>query len=672
MIGPRRDRPVIRLRIAMGIFLAVLLSFLGVLWRLQVVEGDDYLARAVKSIATTQTVAGARGRIRDRNGATLVRDQAQWQLKVSPNQMGERREETLLSLFSLCEQAGQTWTDTLPLERTAPFALTTAETDQLTKARFETFLEKRKQKSSQTGQALLSQLAEAFQIPSGYRDQEVRALVGVLYECALREEGIAQSAYVFLGDVDTDLIAQIRELDLPGVTVEAVPRRTYETTAAAHLLGRVGQIPSGQWETYQAKGYLMNETVGREGLEETLEEALHGSQGTLVLEEDREGNAVGADYAQEPQTGRDVTLTLDLALQEKAEQVLAQHIPQLEGAQGGAAVLLDVRDGGVLAMASYPTFDLSAFSQTYQALETDPLQPLYNRALQGTYAPGSVFKLVTAVAALEEGIITPETKIKDTGRYTYYRSPQPQCWIYRQTGRTHGVETVSEAITDSCNVFFYDAGRRVGIETLGDYARQFGLGSPTGIELSGESAGVVAGPSYTQSLGETWYDGNTLSAAIGQENNRFTPLQLASCAATLASGGKRWQVHLVDEVTTRQGETVYRHEPTLLDDLALSETTVQAVKEGMLGVTQEGSVKASFRQVGVPVCAKTGSAQVDGSQEANAVFLAFAPAENPEVALALVVEKGGSGSQLGAMAAELLAYYFQGEPEPLPGSETTP
>ena len=284
----------------------------------------------------------------------------------------------------------------------------------------------------------------------------------------------------------------------------------------------------------------------------------------------------------------------------------------------------------------------------------DEAHPLMNRAVQGLYAPGSTFKLVTAAAALEEGFLTPETQILDTGRYTYYKSPQPQCWLYRQEGKTHGLETVSEAIADSCNIFFYDAGRRVGIDMLGQYARALGLGEKTGIELAGEQAGVVAGPEYTASVGGTWYEGSVLSAAIGQENNRFTPLQLAHMVATLVGGGDRWQVHLLQKVA---GEAP--REKVRLGKVNLSPGNVAAIKEGMLAVTQSGSLAAAFQSLPVQVGAKTGSAQVDGEETSNAVLVCFAPYEDPEIALAVVVEQGGSGSSLGTVAAQVIQAYVQ-------------
>ena len=281
--------------------------------------------------------------------------------------------------------------------------------------------------------------------------------------------------------------------------------------------------------------------------------------------------------------------------------------------------------------------------------------------LQGLYAPGSTFKMITGIAGLEEGIITPYTQIKDQGRYTYYSKDGPMCWIYRQYGYPHGYETVSKAITDSCNYFFYEVGRQLGIDRLRDYAQRFGLGQKTGVELY-EEAGILAGPEYTQAMGSTWYDGNTLSVAIGQESTQVTPIQLANYIATLVNGGTRYATHLLKEVrSSDNSEVIYTHEPEVLNTIDIAPQNLDAVKKGMLGLTTEGSVARYFRDVGVQVGAKTGSAQISAQSESNAVFVCFAPYDDPQIAMAIVVEHGGSGSELGAIAAEILRYYFADE-----------
>lgn len=481
-------------------------------------------------------------------------------------------------------------------------------------------------------------------------DQDADPAVAQRLAALCREEGVAWSGTGPVEGVTSRLLARVKEEGLSGVTFTPVAQRVGQGTLAPHVLGRVGKMSPEEWETYGAQGYTMDALVGKDGAEAAFEAYLHGTPGQRMVETDQAGRVTSTSYAQKPQAGRDVTLTLDWDLQTAAEEALAAFLDSHPQSTGGALVALDVNDGGVLAMVSQPGYDEATFSADYAALAADEANPLMNRAVQGLYAPGSTFKLVTAAAALEEGYLTPETQILDTGRYTYYDSPQPQCWLYRQEGKTHGLETVSEAIADSCNIFFYDAGRRVGIDTLGRYARLLGLGEKTGIELAGEQAGVVAGPEYTASVGGTWYEGSVLSAAIGQENNRFTPLQLAHMTATLVGDGNRWQVHLLRQV---EGEDP---QPRVsLGQVNLSQENVAAIQEGMLAVTQTGSLAAAFQDLPFQAGAKTGSAQVTGEENANAVLVCFAPYDDPQIALAIVAEQGGSGSALGTVAAQTLS-----------------
>ena len=445
------------------------------------------------------------------------------------------------------------------------------------------------------------------------------------------------------------LRVRLREDPLDGVTLVPVSHRRGPGPLAPHALGRVGRMDPAQWAHYGPLGYKMDELVGQDGAEAAFESLLRGTPGQNLIETDTNGTVTEVHCLQTAQPGQNVTLTLDWDLQEAAQEALSEFLDTHPQATGGAAAVLDVRDGGVLALASQPGYDPETFSENYSALASDPAHPVMNRAVQGLYAPGSTFKLVTAAAALEEGILTPETKILDTGRYTYYKTPQPQCWLYRQEGRTHGLENVREAIRDSCNLFFYDAGRRVGIERLEQYAHALGLGEPTGIELSGEPSGVVAGPEYTHSLGKTWYEGNVLSAAIGQENNRFTPLQLAHMTATLASGGTRWQVHLL-----RQAGREEPLAPKKLGEISFAPENLEAIQTGMEEVTRTGSLSQAFRDLPFRAAAKTGSAQVAGAETSNAVLVCFAPYDDPILALAVVVEQGGSGSALGPIAAHIL------------------
>lgn len=683
-----------RVRSIVGVLVILILLFAWVLYDLQYVHGADYLAQSRRKIAKTETVEAARGEILDRYGRVLVTNRESYNVSLDTSFM-EDANATLTKLLDICRTQGVTWADTLPISAEAPFVFTfdTASSGAISNLyalaeslKWTDTLPAREEadairSAAQEGEgvsypsadAFLDKLRAYYEIDPLLPDGEARALMGVRYELTLRSREITYTAYVFAQDVQMPFIVTVKEADLPGVSIDTTTVREYNTAYAAHLLGRVGLMNSDEWNNvYQALNYPYNATVGKEGVELAFESYLHGTPGKRNIETNDQGKVVSGDdnwvvnqttgETLAPDPGDNVILTLDIKLQEAVERALATGIEGLksEDTQGGAAVVIDVRDGGVLAMASYPTFDLTTYTQNYNTLLADPLNPLLNRATQQVYPPGSTFKMVTAIGALEEGIIEPDTEILDTGRYLYYDDYQPQCWIYRDSGgrSTHGSENVSDAIKDSCNVFFFDAGRRLGISLLEQYAAMFGLGESTGIELY-EATGWMDGPEYTESHGQTWYEGNTLPAAIGQGNSRFTPLQLANYVATLANGGTHYAAHLLKEVKSNDfSQVVEQYEPTVLNQLEISPENLAAVTEGMLRVTTESSAKTYFADLGVQVAAKTGSAQVSSETESNALFVAFAPYENPEIALAIVVEKGGSGSTLANIAAEILGYYF--------------
>jgi penicillin-binding protein 2 len=633
-------------------------------------------------------VDAARGEILDSLGRVLVSNRVTYQATLDTSLMGDdaSRNATIRELLELCRDLDVEWTDTLPISDTAPYLYTstspfyTVSTDEegnttKTLTRLGKLAVKqewiddpteRDNVTLPTAGDLVGLLCDSFALEGG-ATEENRAVAGVLYELSLRSQGVYWASYVFADDVDIHLISAVKERALSGVQFKTASARQYHTTYAAHLLGRVTPIYAEDGDYYKDLGYPTDATVGRDGVEQAFEEYLHGTAGVQVLETNASGKAVSKSWKIDattgeelsPQPGYHVSLTLDIRLQEMVERSLAELVPTLEQAEGAAAVVVDMT-GGVLTMASYPTFDPATYS--YGDVD-ESLAPFLNRAINGLYPPGSTFKMVTAVGGLEEGIITPTTQIRDTGKYMYYApSYTPGCWIYNQRGSTHGLENVSDAIRDSCNVFFYDVGRRLGIDKLNEYAKKFGLGQPTGIELS-EKTGVVAGPDYTEDvLGQVWYEGSTLAAAIGQENNQFTPLQLANYIATLVNGGNHYSAHLLKSVKSSDfSQIIYEYEPQLLDTIDIDPANLAAVKLGMLEVTQSNSMSRYFQNLGFQVGAKTGSAQVSSATNSNAVFVAFAPYDDPQIALCIVVEKGGSGSELAATAADIISFYFSSE-----------
>ena len=537
--------------------------------------------------------------------------------------------------------------------------------------------------SGVSAQPLISKMREYFEVDPAVSDEEGRALVGVLYEMLLRTKDVSTSEYVFASDVDISFITKVKEAGLAGVKIDTTTARTYNTNYAAHLLGRVGSIYYDEWYAddsyYRNNGYNMNDTVGKEGVEKAFESYLRGEAGVRTTETNANGKVVSETWVpdengelQVPQPGNNVMLTIDERLQEAVETSLSQRVPGMtDQVKGASAVVLDM-SGGVLAMASYPTFDLSIYSDSaaYNQVSQDPLAPLYNRAIQGLYSPGSTFKMITGVAALQEGYTTPGEEILDTGRFQYpagekypYGDYHPACWYYLQYGGKHGWENMGEAIRDSCNIFFFTLADRMGIDIIDEYASMFGLGQKTGIEINGEKTGRVAGPAASEALGQEWYDGLLLSAAIGQGTTECTPIQLANYIVTLVNGGNRYPAHLLKTVKTSDYSQVveeYSAEP--LDSINISEENLETVKEGMGLMASEGSVAKYFKDLPVKVGAKTGTAQVgSATAESNAVFVCFAPYDDPQIAISIVVERGGSGTELGAIAADIVSAYFGSE-----------
>ena len=645
----------------LAFFGAFLLLFAAVLYDAQILHGGENRAKSISSNAASETVTASRGIITDRNGKVLVSNRLAYTLVFDRSGFDDDAalNAAILRLVQLCEETGTGWNDTLPIGRVGNFL-------RYSNARSETFdkfIEKNDLTSGASGRQLLSELRELYHVDESLSEREARLIVGVRYELHSRD------SYTFAEDVSTEVLSLITDGRYEGVTIRTASARVYNTALAAHILGTIGPIWQEEWSSsedtgyvgYADKGYSMNDLVGKDGVEKAFESYLRGTDGRRLITTDETGKITGELYTREPQPGGTVALTLDIDLQADVEAALAETISGMidkdSNERGGAAAVVSVGTGEVLALASYPTYDLSTFNEDYDELVNDQRLPMFNRATQGIYAPGSTFKMVTAVAALESGIITPSSIIQDRGIYTYYKDPQPMCWIYSQTGSTHGRINVSQAITDSCNYFFYEVGRLTGIRTLDSYASQFGLGQSTGIEI-GDSSGVLASPEWAESHDQEWTDGQTITAAIGQSYNLFTPLQLANYVATLVGGGDHYQAHLLRNVKAYDNSRLlYMYDDKPMNTVEISDSTLSAVTRGMHELTVSGSVAYAFENCVVSAGAKTGSAQV-GTDIANGVFVAYAPYEKPEIAVAIVIEKGGSGAALANTAVEIINSWF--------------
>ena len=650
-----------RVMILLGVFGAFLLLFGAVLYDAQILHGSENRARSISSNATSEVVPASRGIITDRNGKVLVSNRLAYTLVFDRSGFTDDASlnDAILRLIRLCQETGTAWNDTLPIAQTGSFLRYTNDRSES----FTQYLEKNKLTATAAGRQLIAEMRALYHVDESLSEKDARLVIGVRYELHSRD------SYTFAEDVSSEVLSLITDGRYEGVSIRTASARVYNTTLAAHILGTIGPIWQEEWSSnektgyvgYADKGYSMNDLVGKDGVEKAFEEYLRGTDGRRLITTDEDGKLTGELYTREPQPGGTVALTLDIDLQADVERALAQTITGMidedSNERGGAAAVVSVGSGEVLALASYPTYDLSTFNEDYEDLVADERLPMFNRATQGTYAPGSTFKMCTAVAALESGIITPSSIIQDRGIYTYYRDPQPMCWVYRQGGSTHGRINVTQAITVSCNYFFYEVGRLTGIRTLDSYASQFGLGQSTGIEI-GDSSGVLASPEWADSHNQEWTDGQTITAAIGQSYNLFTPLQLANYIATLVGGGEHYQAHLLKNVKEYDNSRLlYAYDDEPLNTVEMSGSTVEAVTKGMHELTVSGGVAFAFRDCVVSAGAKTGSAQV-GTDIANGVFVAYAPYEDPEIAVAIVIEKGGSGAALATAAVEIINSWF--------------
>lgn len=666
----------LRTNLLIALFCAVLVGFFAALYQAQVVNGANYRSSINYTIVQTEQVNSVRGDILDRYGRTLVTNEISYNVELDTDAMGDNRNAILRQLLDICRTQGVTWTDGLPITQSAPWTFTTdtpyayqtqnGDGESVTRLTTLGSLAQEckwvdsAEKAKLTSGELLAKMCETFGLIEEGKapTQADREMAGVLYELYLRLYEINNNNYVFARGVDITFISMVKENALDGVRIQTVTSRRYETNYAAHVLGYTGAITQSTKERYQELGYPMNATVGVAGVELAFEESLHGVSGTRVMELDNNGNIVSQQWQKEPEPGDNAVLTLDIALQSTTEDLLAQYAAAQEESGPMAAAVVDMT-GGVLALASYPTFDLSTFRENFDALAADENEPLNNRATQGLYAPGSTFKMLTAVAALSEGKITTTERIECTGIYRHFSdvNSQPHCWIWDSVRGVHGLDDVTRAITDSCNIFFYEAGLRTGIANLRKYAQQFGLGEYTGIEIS-EYKGWVAGPETSAHFNQQWYDGSTMSASIGQENNQFTPLQLANYVATLVNGGNHYACHLLKEFKSSDYSQVTQvYEPELLHTIDIGEKELDAVLQGMYNLSETASMSRYFSSLPVKVGCKTGTAQV-ATKTANAVFVCYAPYDDPQVALCLVAEQGASGGNLAELAAGILAQYF--------------
>lgn len=619
----------------LALVIVVLVSLYGVrLMTMQVVDGEEYAQLAKQRNSLTQTIQAARGEMVDRYGRPLVVNESCFDIVFDKTSMLKGEENAIiLKMFALFEESGEQWIDHLPLSGTVPFRFEGSAEDV---SRLKSFLEL--QEYASAADVMLS-LVERYDLEE-YPPETQRQLAGVRYEMEQRGYSI-NVPYTFATDVSKELVTRVSERsdELPGVRENESTTRDYVSgDLAPSIIGIIGPIYREEYLEYKEKGYLLNDIIGKFGIEKAYESTLRGENGLRRIEL-VDGMVENIIDEVEPQPGNTIALTIDKNLQAVAQQALADHVRNLNAtaeelkgkeAEGAAAVVINVKTGEVLVAANYPSYDLSTYNQNYSLLSQDPLSPLMNRALNGIYTPGSIFKPGMAVAGLAEGIIEDKyDTVECKGIYTYYEDYQPGCLGY------HGDIDVLEAIRHSCNIFFYDVGRRLTIQTIDVYGEQFGFGQPVGLELSA-AKGQLSSPELSNALGDTWEAGDVLQTSIGQSKTMASPLQLASYAATIANDGVRMQPYLVKSVHSYSFDTVLSEtQPKAVCNLEVDEKVFDIVKEGMVRMAEYW-----FADYPVPVATKTGTPQFYGDYT-NSTFISFAPANDPQIAVAVVVEKGG-------------------------------
>ena len=668
------------MRFRLGIFLTIFGLLIGVyvyrLIQLQVVN-----PRKSSTTAGTYTydirVRAARGEILDRNGNVLVTNRASYNLIISGYALfnSDNPNESLRQLASLCRELKIDYTDHLPVTKVKPYEYETASYSDSWNNYFRSFLRQNDWDSDVSAAQLIKLMRSRFRIPNDWSDEDVRDVLGLRYELDLRNYS-SLPIYTLLSDVDAAQLAELMELNVPGMQVQASTVREYNTSYAAHILGRTAAMSPEEWEVYKEKGYAMDAFVGKDGLERAFEEQLHGTDGILRTTVDREGNIISQYYAVEPKAGSNIETTLDINYQRTAEDALEDYVLKLrqtgvgareEGkdAEGAACVVLDVKTGAVLASASYPSYNPATFSRDYLDLVNDRYSPMFNRALMQAYPPGSIYKMSTSIAALNDGVISHLTTVEDRGVYDYYEDFQPACYLWTSSKQTHGIINCTQALMVSCNYFFYEVGRLTGWQRMDKTAKALGLGEPTGVELP-ETKGWRANPEtkrelYSDPAYQAFTDGDIIAMAIGQSENRFSPLQMAVYTAALANRGVRYKATFLNRIISADyQDLLYELKPTVAARLEITDEAYQVYTEGMRAAVADrnGTANKTLGSYPVPVCAKTGTAEHGAGGSDNASLVCYAPADDPQIAIAIYVEKGAQGGNLGNVARPIFDAYF--------------
>ena len=644
---------------------------------LQLVNGDSFTAQATNTTDYKFTVTAARGDIVDSKGERIASSTTGYNVVLNKLLMGDEDLDAMLQkIVGLLGENGESWNDSLLIgqpDAAGRYEFTAASDNAAEQKALAAMKDNLGLQQYATADDVMEKLVEDYDL-ADFSLYWQRVLSGIHYEMQLQAFSNVNN-FVMAENVSEATVATIKEnsLSLPGVEIVETSTRSYEQgTVLPHVLGRVGKITAEKWKvtdengqvTYplKEKGYNMNDIIGISGLESAYEDELRGKDGVETITRNSDGVIVNTALTTVPEPGHTVQLTIDSEFQKAVDQALAKNVEWIKNtyadskqANAGAVVVIDVKTGGVLAASNYPSFDQNLYAAQYNEYSADENMPLFNRALQGLYTPGSTYKPSVAVAGLDTGLLNRNSTVNCTRVYTYYKDYRPRC---AQHGHGNGPIDVINAIKWSCNIFFYDVGRRLTSDVYDAYAYKLGLGQRTGVEVS-EALGHLTtknDSNYTESL--------DIQAAIGQGNTAVTPIQLATYAATLANRGTRYRTHFVKAILdSNTGETLEETQPEVMDVVEDKGETFDLVREGMKGVAQTIPALAGYPYT---IACKTGSPQRSegyyvGStykHYTNAAMIAYGPAEDPEIAIGVVVEYGGAGARTGQLVADIFNAYY--------------
>ena len=646
----------------------VMLAMITVrLFSLQIINGEVYYKTASSRLSAAVVNKAPRGDILDRYGNVLVSNKSGYSVLLhKASSKNEKINSVVGELVKILISTENGISDTLPISVVEPYEFVFSDDTEKENWFMSCKYTGEYINSDMTAQEVLDILCSIYEI-QGYDGEQRRYVAGIRYMADVKEFSSLNPITV-AENINAAAVAEIKQANLDGVSVTENYVRQYTNPGfATHILGRVGQISAEEYEKNKDKGYGINDIIGKQGVERWAESYLRGTDGIEATTAEVDGKEVELAKKVEPTPGNYVMLTIDSELQKTLESSLENTINSIgNDCKSGAAVVLDCNSGDTLAIASYPTYDMSRFNEDYSALVSDKSNPMINRAVSGLYSPGSTFKPLTAIAGIQSGVLKKNETITCTGVYRYYEDYQPSCWIWSEYNATHSHQDVTQAIENSCNVFFYELGRRLGIDRLDEYAKKFGLGEYTGIELTEEASGHMASPEYKKEvvlnvIDSGWFGGDTLQAAIGQSYSLFTPVQLANYCATVANGGTRYKVNLIDSIRSSvDGSVVEEFQPQVVEKIDIAPDTMSKIHDGMKKVVDEGSARSIFEGYPIKVGGKTGTAQLGGGAN-NAIFIAFAPFDNPQIAIAVVLEHGVRGTNAGRVARDVFDQYFFGE-----------